>query len=341
MQKLALFGGEATRQTPFLESKTIGEAEKAAALRVLDSGTLSDFIGADGEKFHGGKEVLALEAVAAEYAGAKHAVSMNSATSALIAAVGACGISPGDEVIVPPYTMSASLAATLLWGAVPVFADLDPKTFTLCPDAVRGKITAHTKAIMAVDLFGLPADFTELREIADTHGLKIVEEAAQAPGAIFNGDKAGTLGDIGIYSLNYHKHIHVGEGGIAFTDDDDLAEKLRLIRNHAESVLASRPGADLTNMIGQNYRLTELQAAIATEQFHKLPELLRVRQDYCDRLSARLAHCPSFDAPHVPQNAEHAYYVYPILYRRHPGGPHRDAVTKALEAEGIPCRPVI
>jgi len=202
----------------------------------------------------------------------KHTVSMNSATSGLFAAMGAVGIGPGDEVIVPPYTMSATAMAPLIYGGIPVFADIEEKTFGLDPAAVRKAVTPRTKAIIAVNLFGHPARLDELLEIAKERHLFLVEDNAQGPLAEDQGRYAGTLGHIGVFSLNYHKHIHTGEGGMCVTQDDDLALRLQLIRNHGENAVGPLETSDLTNLIGFNFRMTEIQAAIGIEQLKSIDE---------------------------------------------------------------------
>ena len=173
--------------------------------------------------------------------GVRHAVTVNSWTSGLIAAVGAVGLEPGDEVVVSPWTMCASATAIVHWNGIPVFADIEPDMFCLDPRSVEACITPRTRAIMAVDIFGQSADMTALRAVAARHGLKLISDTAQAPGALNGARWAGTLADVGGFSLNYHKHIHTGEGGVLVTDDDTLAERLQLIRNHAEAVVAG-PG---------------------------------------------------------------------------------------------------
>src|SRR5262249_8722448 len=158
-----------------------------------------------------------------------------SATSGLVAAMGAVGIEPGDEVIVPPTTMSATAVAPLAYGGKPGFADIEPETFGPDPAAVRAPITPRTKAIVSANLIGHPARLAELAAIAREHGLYLVEDNAQGPLAAEHGRYAGTVGDIGVFSLNYHKHIHTGEGGVCVTNDDELALRLQLIRNHGEN----------------------------------------------------------------------------------------------------------
>jgi len=272
----ALHGGDPVRATPFPGPPALGEAERRAVDEVMRSGVLSQYIGAWHEDFHGGPRVRALETAWAERFGVRHALSMNSATSALYAATAAAGVGPGDEVIVSPYTMTASAVCALVHGAVPVFADIDPDTFCLDPESVRARITPRTKAIVAVDLFGLPADFDALMAIAREHGLVVIEDAAQAPGASRHGRPAGTLGHIGVFSLNYHKTIHCGEGGVAVTDDDRLAQRLALARNHGEAAVQGMGTGDY-DVLGYNYRMGEIEAAIALVQLGRLEALTAPR----------------------------------------------------------------
>lgn len=333
---LAIDGGSPIRRRPFPEYRTIGEEEKRAVMAVLDSGVLSQFVGVWGPDFYGGPRVRALETAWAEYFGARHAVSMNSATSGLYAAVGAAGVGPGDEVIVSPYTMSASAAAALVYGAIPVFADIEPATFCLDPASVRALITSRTKAIIAVDLFGHPAAWDELRQLVRGTDIVLIEDAAQAPGARDRGRWAGTLGDIGVYSLNYHKTIHSGEGGVVVTDDSRLAERLQLIRNHGEAVVKAKGETDLVNLVGFNYRMTEIEAAIALEQLKKLEDLVVPRVRAADYLTAKLAGAPGITPPAVRPDVRHGYYVYALKFDAAAAGMSRGRFAEALRAEGIP-----
>jgi dTDP-4-amino-4,6-dideoxygalactose transaminase len=313
----------------------VGEAERRAVLEVMDSGVLSQFIGAWGADFGGGPRVQSLERAWAERFGARHAVSMNSATSALNAAAAAAGVGPGDEVIVSPYTMSASAVCALVHGAIPVFADIDEQTFCLDPASVRERITPRTKAIVAVDIFGCPADFGPLMELAREHDLVVIEDAAQAPGAALHGRAAGTLGHIGIYSLNYHKTIQCGEGGVAVTDDDALAERLRLARNHGEAVVGDM-GSPHADALGFNYRMGELEAAIAEQQLARLDELTAPRIAHADRLTAGLADLEGVHPPVVPEGAKHVYYLHVVRLVEEELGVKRADFAAALLAEGVP-----
>ncbi len=334
--KLAIHGGKPVRTEPFPVYRTIGAEEKKAVQEVLDSGALSQFLGSWTPDFYGGPRVQALERAWEDYFGVRHAVSVNSATSGLFAAVGAAGVGPGDEVIVSPYTMSASAVAAVVYGAIPVFADIDPETFCLSPESIRERITPRTKAILVVDLFGHPADFEAIMQIAQEHGLIVIEDAAQAPGARLGDKFAGTLGHIGVFSLNYHKTIHTGEGGVVVTNDPGLAERLQLIRNHAEVVVGKKGVTNLVNMVGFNYRMTEIEAAIGVEQLKKLGGLLAPRIAAAEFLTTRLRNLPGLTPPVVRPGVRHGFYVYTLRHDAGKAGVPRAAVAAALAAEGIP-----
>jgi perosamine synthetase len=336
MSKLAVNGGVPVRVDPFPAYVTIGDEEKRAVGEVLDSTVLSKFLGTWSADFYGGPRVQKLESEWAAYFGVAHAISVNSATSGLYAAVGAAGVGPGDEVIVSPYTMSASATAALVYGAIPVFADIDPETFCISPETIKQRITPHTKAIIVVDIFGHPADMAGIMKLAAEHNLTVIEDSAQAPGARLNDRYAGTLGHMGVFSLNYHKTIQTGEGGVVVTDDENLAERLCLIRNHAEVVVKGKGVQDVTNMIGFNYRMTEIEAAIASEQLKKLERLVSARVEAANCLTDRLAGFPGITPPVVRPGVRHGYYVFVIRYNAVTTGIARNRFVAALNAEGIP-----
>jgi dTDP-4-amino-4,6-dideoxygalactose transaminase len=258
---------------------------------------------------------------------------VNSNTSGLITAIGACGIQPGDEVIVSPYTMSASAIAPIAYGGVPVFADIDEENFGLCPQSVESRITHRTKAILVVHIFGNPAKMDEIMEIAQRYNLKVIEDCAQAPLAEYKGRKVGTIGHLGVFSLNYHKHIHTGEGGIITTNDDFLAERCQLIRNHGEVAAEGKGVGDLTNTYGQNYRLTEIQAAIGIEQIKKLPHLLEQRLESADYLAEKLRVISGLTPPVVDCGSVHVYYVQAFKFSARIFGIHRNRFIEAIKAE--------
>ncbi len=335
-QSLALFGGPPLIRTPLPPVVTMGEDDVTAASEVIRSGVLSGYIGAPGEAFMGGPRVRAFEAQAADYFGVKHAIAVNSWTSGLIAAVGAISIEPGDEIITTPWTMAATATAILHWNGIPVFADIDRDTFNIDPASVERQIGPRTKAVIAVDIFGQSADMASLRDICRRHNLKLLGDCAQAPGARVFDRMAGTLADIGGYSLNYHKHIHCGEGGILVTDDDRYAKRLALIRNHAEAVVQGERPADLANMLGFNFRLGEIEAAIASVQLGKLAPRVALRQRAAAQLDAGLAGLPGLQTPRVAVGNTHAYYIYGLQVDVSALGLPRARLLEALRAEGVP-----
>ncbi len=333
---LALFGGQPVIDGPLAPYRSIGSEEVEAAARVAASGRLSSFIGAWCPEFDGGPEIQAFERAWAQRFGCAHAVSVNSNTSGLIAAMGAIGLSPGDEVIVPPMTMSATVMAPFVYGGIPVFVDMEPETFCLDPALVRKAITPKTRAIFVVDLFGHPAALHELRELADEKGIYLIEDAAQCPLATERGRYAGTIGHIGIFSLNYHKHIHTGEGGLCCTDDENLARRLRAIRNHGENVVEALGLDDMVNMVGFNFRLTELAAAIGIEQLKKIDRMVDEREAIANRLSAATQDLDGLTPPVVRDGCRHVYYVWAAHYDAATTGVDRKTIAEALNAEGVP-----
>lgn len=336
MSKLALLGGKKIRTEKFPAYMPIGKAELENTKEVFESSIFSRFLGCWHNDFFGGPQVQELEKKWAEYFNVKHAISVNSATSALYCAVGAVGTEPFDEIIVSPYTMCASATAPLIYNAIPVFADVEPDCFCLDVKSIEEKITDKTRAIIVVDILGQPYNAVEINKLAKKHNLKVIEDCAQAPYAKLNGQFAGTLGDIGIYSLNYHKHIHSGEGGILVTNDDELANKLRLIRNHAEAVVEAKGDKDLVNMVGYNYRMTEIECAIANRQLDKLENLVVERRKNIQYLENKLKEIPFLTMPKVREGAEHAYYQHAFLFDEKIAGIHRNKFVEAVSAELMP-----
>lgn len=334
---LAVLGGSAIIRHPIKAFNTIGEEELAAVTKVMRSGVLSAYVGARGEAFMGGRHVRAFEKQAAEHFGVKHAIAVNSWTSGLIAAVGAIGLEPGDEVITTPWTMVATGTAILHWNGIPVFADINPETFNIDPVSVEKLIGPRTRAIMSVDIFGQSSDMVALRDIATRHNLKLLSDTAQAPGATTQSGKyTGTLSDIGGYSLNYHKHMHCGEGGILVTNDDRYARRLQLIRNHAEAVVDTNDPMELSNMLGYNFRLGELEAAIASEQLKKLNANIASRQRAAAQFDKGLRTLKCLQTPKVAPGNTHVYYIYGLTCDFTALGVSRTRVIEALRAEGVP-----
>lgn len=333
---LAFFGGTPVISQQLAGFHSMGEDEVQAASEVIRSGILSAYIGAKGPGFMGGVRVKEFEHEITRFFGVKHALAVNSWTSGLIAAVGAIGLEPGDEIITTPWTMAATATAILHWNGIPVFADIDSDTFNICPLSVEKKITSRTRAILAVDIFGQSADMKALRDIADRHDIYLLSDTAQSPGAHVDDGYAGTLADIGGFSLNYHKHIHCGEGGVLVTQDDRLAHRLSLIRNHAEAVVSYEMPEDLCNMLGYNFRMGEIEAAIASKQLTKLNGRIQSRQRVAAELSKGLSGLPSLQTPITQRGSSHVYYVYGLKINTHELGISRSMIASALRAEGVP-----
>ena len=333
MSQLAIKGGNPIRSKLFPSYNTIGEEEKAAVMKVLESGNLSQFLGAWHKDFFGGPTVQQFEKDWARDFGSKYAISVNSNTSGLFTAIGACGIKAGDEVIVSPYTMSASALAPVIYGAVPVFADVDDQNYGLNPESIEKCITPRTKAILVVHLFGNPAKMDEIMSIAHKYNLKVIEDCAQAPMATYKGKPVGTIGDIGIFSLNYHKHIHTGEGGVLTTNNDQLAERIYLIRNHGENIVEPKGVQDVFNTHGFNYRMTEMEAAIGIEQLKKLPELIKERLENAIYFSSEIGKINGIVPPFVEQGSKHVYYLQALKFDKQIIGVDRNTFVNAIKAE--------
>ena len=333
--ELAILGGKKTINKTFKPYNTIGQEEIDSVTEVMKTGVLSKFLGCWDPDFYGGPKVQEFERKCEAFFQVKHAISVNSWTSGLIAAVGAIGIEPGDEVIVSPWTMTASVTAILNWNAIPVFADIEAHTFNLDIKSIEKNITQYTKAIMVIDMFGRSSDIESIMKIAKKHHLKVITDCAQSPGAIHNNRYAGTYADIGGYSLNYHKHIHTGEGGIIVTNDDDLAERMRLIRNHGEAVVGDKGEDNINNIIGYNFRMGEIEAAIGIEQLKKLPALIRKRQSIAERLDRGLKDLVGLNLPLNTSDSSNVYYVYAMSLDLELLPVSRDKIHAALVAEGL------
>jgi perosamine synthetase len=295
----------------------LGAEEYEAVRRVLESGILAH-----------GPEVEAFEKEFADYVGVKHAVAVANGTAALDVALKAIGIKPGDEVITTPFTFIATANSILFQGARPVFADIDLKTYNIDPESVNEKITGRTRAIIAVDLYGQPADMKALREIADDHGLILVEDAAQAHGAEFMGRKTGSLGDIAAFSFYPTKNMTTGEGGMITTDNDEYARRARLIRNHGQE----RKYLHVT--LGWNLRMTSIAAAIGRVQLKKLNRFNEVRRRNAARLTEGIRSIRGLKPPYTDPRVKHVYHQYVVwVGEEYPLS--RDQLIEYLRQNGI------
>lgn len=275
----------------------IGEEEVQAVVKVLRSGMLTSGLGM-------GPAVTEFEKGFAKMAGSKHAIAVNTGTAALHSAVMAVGAKYGDEVIVPSFTFVATAEAVALAGAKPVFADIDPKTYNLSPAAVEKAITKKTKAILPVDLYGYSADMKPMREIADKHGLALVEDAAQAHGTTYENKPAGSFSDAACWSMYASKNIMTGEGGVITTNSDEIAETLRMIRTHGEKAKYA------SLILGTNYRMSEIQAAIGNVQLTRLPDFIAKRRKNAQILTKHLENNGKLILPVESKDRLHSWYLY-------------------------------
>jgi perosamine synthetase len=235
---------------------------------------------------------------------------VNSGTAALHIAIAALDIGPGDEVIVPPFTFIATASCILHNNAIPIFADIDNRSYTLNPESVLKSITDRTKAIIPVHLAGITADMGALQEIAKDNNLFIIEDACQAHGAKYNGKKVGSIGDIGAFSFYPSKNMTTGEGGIITTNNSKLAKQCRLLRHHGE------PHWYTYNRLGWNYRMTEIQGAIGRVQLKKLDNYIKIRNQNAHYLSEAMEKMKGIDPPYIPDYCEPAFNYW--IGRIHP-----------------------
>jgi len=334
---LAINGGSKIRTKLFPSQLESMNAEYRACKKIFKKRILSMFRGNWIPQFWGGENDQALEnEVGARFQ--THALAVNSCTSALIIACGAAGIQLGDEVIVSPYSMCCSATSVLHYGAKPIFCDIEPETFCLVPEDVERKITEKTKAIIVVDLFGHTYS-EKIDEIAKKYGLIVIEDAAQAIGAMRAGKYAGTLGHIGCYSFTQGKHLTAGEGGMIVTNDQELFIKASLLRNHAESVIHGMNNADRAkygmydNMVGFNMRMTEMQAAILRVQFKKLDKIIKARTENARAISEQLTRIPFISIYPTHPGCLHSYYVLSFRFNEEKAGISRDKFLNAVRAE--------
>lgn len=257
-----------------------------------------------------GESVKTFEKEFANYIGARYAIAVNSGTAALHIAIAALDIGPGDEVIVPPFTFIASASSILHNNAIPIFADIDDKTYTLDPNSVKKSITNKTRAILPVHLAGISSNLDPLREIASEHDIYIIEDAAQSIGTKYMGKMVGSIGDIGCFSFYPSKNITTGEGGMIVTNDDHLAEQCRLLRHHGE------PEWYVYNRLGYNYRMTEIQGAIGRIQLKRINGFIKLRNDNAKYLTNALTNINGIDPPFVPDYCDPAFNYW--IGRIHP-----------------------
>ena len=287
----------------------VGEAEKRAVMEVLDSGQLAM-----------GSRTEAFEKAFAEYVGAKHAIGVNSGTAALIVALQAHGVGPGDEVITTPFSFIATATSIIACGATPVFVDIDPFDLNLDPNQLEDAITDQTKAVMPVHLYGHPARIAEIQEICDDNGLALVEDAAQAHGAEHAGKRVGTFGT-GCFSFYPTKNMTTGEGGIITTNDNEIARLCRIIRSHGQEVRYKH------DYFGLNWRMQDMNAAIGLVQMDYIEEWNEARIANAEKLAGLIR---SVETPRVRDGDRHVFHQFTVRVPR-----DRAAVQQQLHEAGI------
>jgi dTDP-4-amino-4,6-dideoxygalactose transaminase len=297
----------------------IGREEIDSVVEVLKSGFLTC-------KSGDGPYVRKFEDAFARYIGVRYAISMNSGTAALHAALMAAEVGNGDEVIVPSFTFAATSEAVVLTGAKPVFVDIDPQTYCMDPACFEEAINSRTRAVIPVHLYGLMADMERIVKIAKEHEITVIEDAAQAHGAEFKGKKAGSYGDFGCFSFYASKTITTGEGGMVTTNKRENADLLMSIRNHGEGKQYS------SERLGHNYRLPEISAAIGYRQLLKLPRFLDLRRKNAAKLTSILETVGRLSLPIEPENYKHAWYVYTVRLRGSRAGERNKVVDKLVNA---------
>ncbi|MFD7977966.1 DegT/DnrJ/EryC1/StrS family aminotransferase [Streptomyces sp. NPDC059071] len=339
MSKLAAFGGTAAvpRDRRHVDWPLVEDEDRKAVLDALDGARLVS-------NSDGANPVSTLEERWARHFGHEHCVAVSTGTAALSLALAALGVGPGDEVIVPAMSFIATGLAPVHQMAVPVFADIDPVTFTIDPDDIERRITDRTRAIIPVHLHGAPADMDRITDIARRHGLAVVEDAAQAPGATHRGRPVGSIGDAGAFSLQATKNIPTcGEGGLLVTGDAGLAEAVRKGRQFGEVIEAGRDRDYISYGLGWNHKMNALQAAFTDAQLARFDDYESMRQRNVTEFLGRLAQLPGLRVPTALQDTTHAWHI--LRFRFDPAAfgldgvrPEalRSALRRLLRAEGVP-----
>ena len=330
--KLAIDGGSPAVSTKIQRYTWVDRGVLPRIEELILSNSFSGFLAQPTFEHLGGPAVRKLETYWSQLFKTKHAVSFNSWTSGLVAAMAALGLKKGSEVIVTPWTMSASVSCIVANGLIPVFADIELDSFNIDPSDVVKKITANSSAIMAVDIFGKPCNAPALQKVARDNGLALVVDAAQTPRAEIDGQRSASYADIAGYSLNRHKHLQVGEGGVAVTDNDLYLERMRLMRNHSEVT----SGSVLNEVIpiGHNWRMGEIEAELATYQLEKFNSHIDHRVNSAVTLINLLADIPGIHLPVVDGLIKHDFYIIGIRLSESIAI-KRDWIVNALKAEGI------
>ena len=356
---LAIFGGNPTRVKEFSSKPMVGKEEVDVLTKLVNNNQFSKFVGSPipgtydildkksrdlklnniESNVLGGEYIRKFEYSWSDITKSDYCISVNSATSGLTTALLALGLDPGSEVITTPFSFTATCAAIIAANYVPIFCDIDPDTFCLSPEKLERLITPQTKCVVAVHWCGNVGDLDRITSICNDNKIYLVEDAAQAPTSIYNSRAVGTFGDLGVFSFNEPKNIMCGEGGLIVTNNKKFAIKCRLIRNHGEAIVRDNvDDMDLINIIGYNFRMTELHAAIAYEQTKKLEKINNIRKKNYNYLVKALKE--KFSNYLTPQRITHpeSYYAYTASFKwnENKSGVNRNTIADALNAEGIP-----
>lgn len=332
MNKLALLGGTPVRKKKFKHSTIIGASEKKSVMKLLSKGKLSGFF----ENFLGGPEVRKFEKKWSKFFKCKYAVAVNSGTSAQHIALASCEIKKGDEVIVTALSFTSTVSTILMNNAKPVFCDIDEETFNIDINKIEGLITKKTKAIVPVHLYGVPAKMDKVMKIAKKYNLKVIEDTCQSPGSKFKKKYVGTIGNLGTFSTVETKNISTGEGGVIVSNDKNLINKCRLIRNHGESYLLGQKRSYLPNVLGYNLRPTEFQSVIGIEQLKKLNKFNKIRNKLGRFIIKKLESLKGIKVPIIKQKDSHiVHHLICLQYNELETGVSKKKYMEALEKEGI------
>ncbi len=325
--RLAIDGGEPVRKTPFPAGKEIGDEELALVTEVIESRQLN---------MAGGEKVSQFEAHFADHYEMSHCIGTTSGTSALHVAVGGVDPNPCDEIITAPITDMGTIIAILAQNAIPVFADIDPDTYTITPASIRDRITDRTVAIIPVHLFGNPCDMDAIMEVAAENDLVVIEDTSQAYGTMYQGHRCGTIGHIGSFSLQQSKHITTGDGGLTITDDDKLGDRIRLFANKGWPDYSAK-GARNYTQFGFCYRMSELTAAVGLAQLRKLDRITAAYNWAGDLLTEKLQGIDGLQPPKTQPGGVHSYWLYAMRIDEDALGMNREEFATAVTAEGAPC----
>lgn len=304
-----------------MSSADLDDSDVEAVVEVLRSGRLA--IGPKSEEF---------ERLLAGYLGVGHVVAVSSGTAALHLIVKALGIGPGQEVLLPSFSFAASANAVLYEGAVPVFVDIEPETYNIDPTDLERKITSRSTAIMAVDIFGHPAEWHEILSIAEKHGLKVIDDSCEALGAEYKGAKLGGFGDAATFAFYPNKQMTTGEGGVVATDNQDIARLCLSMRNQGREY---KGGWLAHERLGFNYRMDEMSAALGVSQLRRLETFVAKRERVAGLYAERLRNVDGIRLPAVRPDVRVSWFAYVVTLRE---GLDRDRIITALDSEGIPVR---